>query len=85
VGLRLYGGGVTTGLRIRTALSVALTVAVLASCGGSSSFDSATTASPGARSTPSALQFSAPVLGGSSLEGASLAGEAVMLWFWAPT
>lgn len=31
------------------------------------------------------LSFTAPVLSGGQLDGASLAGQTVMLWFWAPT
>jgi hypothetical protein len=30
------------------------------------------------------LQFQAPILGGGTLDGASLAGRPVLLWFWAP-
>lgn len=33
---------------------------------------------------PAALQFSAPVVGGGSLDLASFAGTTVLFWFWAP-
>lgn len=33
---------------------------------------------------PEALQFSAPLVGGGELDLASLAGQRVLLWFWAP-
>jgi hypothetical protein len=31
------------------------------------------------------LAFRGTLLDGGQLEGSSLAGQAVMLWFWAPT
>lgn len=33
---------------------------------------------------PAALQFSAPVVGGGTLDLASFAGTTVLFWFWAP-
>jgi peroxiredoxin len=33
---------------------------------------------------PDALQFTAPLVGGGTLDLASLAGPPVLLWFWAP-
>jgi hypothetical protein len=43
--------------------------------------DDTTTASI---ATPDALQFSAPVVGGGTLDLASFAGTTVLFWFWAP-
>ena len=34
---------------------------------------------------PAALQFTAPLVGGGTLNLASYAGTTVALWFWAPT
>ena len=57
----------------------------------SSSPASATTAAPASASAAGSvkvskvLTFSAPKLGGGTLEGASLAGKPVAFWFWAPT
>lgn len=36
-------------------------------------------------SVPDALQFSAPLVGGGTLDMAAYAGTTVALWFWAPT
>ncbi|NND76322.1 MAG: hypothetical protein HKN44_15090 [Ilumatobacter sp.] len=38
-----------------------------------------------AADVPSALQFSAPLVGGDALDAASLAGKPTVFWFWAPT
>lgn len=38
----------------------------------------------GAATVPASLDFAAPALGGGTFEGASLAGNDVILWFWAP-
>jgi hypothetical protein len=69
---------------VRRAL-IAVAIAVgLAACGGSetpSADGSPTEASAG----QGPLSFSGELLGGGRLEGSSLAGKAVMLWFWAPT
>jgi hypothetical protein len=71
---------------------VALTALVgVAACRGTD--DASTEATAAASSSegvvaavvPSSLSFSAPILGGGQLDGASLVGQAVMLWFWAPT
>jgi hypothetical protein len=35
--------------------------------------------------TPAALQFSAPLVGGGTIDFSQFAGQAVALWFWAPT
>ncbi|MGD9996309.1 MAG: hypothetical protein AB7L17_17390 [Ilumatobacteraceae bacterium] len=64
-------------------------VAVLATgCASSRSHtaDPATVATTGrADGIAAALQFQAPILGGGELDGASLAGRPVLMWFWAPT
>ena len=74
----------------RAAMAFAVVIGV-AACGGSddasptaTAAESSTDASTAAGIPPS-LSFSAQVLGGGQLDGASLAGRAVMLWFWAPT
>jgi hypothetical protein len=33
---------------------------------------------------PASLQFSAPLVGGGTFDGASVAGAPVVFWFWAP-
>jgi ABC-type glycerol-3-phosphate transport system substrate-binding protein len=69
----------------RRAVIAVVALIGVAACGGS---DSASPAVPAAASTaevPAPLSFTATILGGGQLEGASLAGRAVMLWFWAPT
>jgi hypothetical protein len=61
-------------------VALALIAPLLAAgCGGS------TAETPDlADGVPEALQFEAQVLGGGTLDGASLSGQAVLLWFWAP-
>ena len=34
---------------------------------------------------PEALQFTAPLVGGGSFDGAAAAGKPTVFWFWAPT
>jgi hypothetical protein len=34
---------------------------------------------------PAALQFSAPLVGGGTFDGAASAGKPTVFWFWAPT
>ena len=43
------------------------------------------TPSPAAAAVPSALQFTAPLVGGDELNAAELAGKPTAFWFWAPT
>ena len=38
----------------------------------------------GSATVPTALQFSAPLVGGGEIELGELAGRPVLLWFWAP-
>jgi hypothetical protein len=34
---------------------------------------------------PEALQFTAPLVGGGTFDGAAAAGQPTVFWFWAPT
>jgi hypothetical protein len=34
---------------------------------------------------PEALQFTAPLVGGGTFDGAAAAGKPTVFWFWAPT
>jgi hypothetical protein len=52
----------------------------------------ATSPAPGApagsvapASVPDSLQFTAPLVGGGTFDGAAFAGAPLALWFWAPT
>jgi len=56
-----------------------------AACGSADQISRDTSAAATSVQAAGALSFTAHVLGGDELEGASLAGQAVMLWFWAPT
>lgn len=42
-------------------------------------------AAPPNAAAPDALQFTAPLVGGGSLDFTQYAGKTVALWFWAPT
>lgn len=44
----------------------------------------ATAAGTPAVQAPEALRFTAPLVGGGTLDMASLAGAPVLMWFWAP-
>ncbi len=46
---------------------------------------SAAADAPTTSSLPDALRFTSPLVGGGSIDGASLAGRPTVLWFWAPT
>jgi hypothetical protein len=72
------------GSRIGRTLLASVAAVGLVACGQSQTAPTTTTAAPTA-DVPESLQFSAPILGGGRLDGSSLAGRAVMLWFWAPT
>ena len=63
------------------ALVAAITLGV-SSCGGSSDTSPATQSGAASQS---ALQFTAPLVGGGEFVGASLVGRPVAFWFWAPT
>ena len=79
----------------RWALGTVLTLAVVAAACGSDPADDGTTSSPARGGTsaspdaptpvlPDVLDFEAPLLGGGTLDGESLAGRDVAFWFWAP-
>jgi hypothetical protein len=76
---------------VRHAVFAVAALIGVAACSGS---DGASSTAPEAASStdvrvtagvPRSLSFSAQILGGGQMDGASLAGRAVMLWFWAPT
>lgn len=81
--------------RRRWALAAALAVSamLLAACGGASSPSAAADPSPSAfvapatapATTPEALDFTGTtVVDGAAFEGATLTGQPVVMWFWAP-
>lgn len=43
------------------------------------------TPADGAVAVPEALQFTAPLVGGGTFDGAALADKPTVFWFWAPT
>ena len=67
---------------VRRALIAVAFAVLLTACGGNDT-PAADGSSAGQPSGP--LSFTGELLGGGLLEGSSLAGRAVMLWFWAPT
>ena len=82
-------------LRTAVGASLATLSIVIASCSagagtGTMSSESAVTATPGTGGgsripAPSeVLRFAAPLLSGGEIDGTSLAGKDVALWFWAP-
>jgi len=70
---------------IRGALVAVAVVVGLAACGSDDtpSVDGSLAGPAGQASGP--LSFTGELLGGGQVDGTSLAGQAVMLWFWAPT
>lgn len=54
-------------------------------CRGSDSTTSISPTDSTSELAPGPLSFTAEVLGGGQLDGSALAGQTVMLWFWAPT
>ncbi|HEY4610214.1 MAG TPA: hypothetical protein VIH06_13455 [Ilumatobacteraceae bacterium] len=68
-------------------------VAALAACGNPDAQPAnplAERSAPAARSqpataVPSSLAFSAPRVGGGTLDMSTYAGRPVLMWFWAPT
>ena len=40
---------------------------------------------PASAVVPEALQFTAPLVGGGTFDGAAVAGKPTVFWFWAPT
>ena len=70
----------------RVALATLTLASVLVACGDSGN----TTSAPPSSATPTldapaALQFSAPSVGGGTIDFTQFAGKPVVLWFWAPT
>jgi hypothetical protein len=67
--------------------AVALAVVLLAA-GCSSTIDTAATTAPSSSQAsgaiPEVLDFTAPRLGGGTVEGADYAGKDTAIWFWAP-
>ena len=55
---------------------------------GTTTIDTAVAATDGvgepAAVVPASLQFAAPLVGGGTFDGASVAGAPVVFWFWAP-
>ena len=51
--------------------------------GGDSTAEPAPT--DAAVAVPQALQFTAPLVGGGTFDGAAIAGKPTVFWFWAPT
>ncbi|MEO8266752.1 MAG: hypothetical protein ABI706_14715 [Ilumatobacteraceae bacterium] len=85
---------------VRRLLLCLVGVALLAACGDNAAYSSEGTtpavgAAVGAPSTtpvasnrtavPESLAFSAPRVGGGTINLADFAGKPVLLWFWAPT
>lgn len=66
---------------VRSALVAVALAVVLTACGS----DDAPSADGTVAQVSGPLSFTGELLGGGQLEGPSLAGRAVMLWFWAPT
>lgn len=64
--------------------SVATTGGGQAGSTPASSGPAGTTAAPTAAAVPEALAFTQPLVGGGELDLSTLAGQPVVLWFWAP-
>ena len=89
--LALAGCALTGGVACSTAESASSPATAAASDSTSDSTTGATTgatnpsaAAPNA-AAPAALQFSAPLVGGGTMDFTQFAGQTVALWFWAPT
>ena len=85
---------------VRRLLLCAVGVALLAACGDPASSSTepttpavgaavgapgSTTAAPDHGAVPDSLAFTAPRVGGGTINMADFAGKPVLLWFWAPT
>lgn len=76
---------------VRRLLLCVIGVTVLAACGDDSIVRPASAPSPvvteasNSGAIPDSLAFSAPRVGGGSINMADYAGKPVLLWFWAPT
>jgi ABC-type glycerol-3-phosphate transport system substrate-binding protein len=76
----------TTSALARRALVAAVIALGLVACSGGSDGAAPTSSNAApASGVPASLRFTAPIVGGGELDGATLANRAVMLWFWAPT
>lgn len=87
--MRFLRQGTRSRRRWAPALIVVLSMG-LAACG--STQDGVTPALSSASSSagiddnvPDALQFTAELVGGGTFSGPSIAGQPVVMWFWAPT
>ena len=85
----------------RTATAAVVLGLTVAACGGGDAADEssaplepvataattapATAADADAGAVPALLQFSAPLVGGGSLDAATLANKPTAFWFWSPT
>ncbi|MEP7115712.1 MAG: hypothetical protein ABI862_20775 [Ilumatobacteraceae bacterium] len=73
----------------RLVLLCAIGVAALSACGDNSVQQPAASVpvvtAGSASAVPASLAFSAPRVGGGTLDMAQYAGKPVLLWFWAPT
>ena len=79
---------------MRRLLLCVISVAALAACGAPATNEpvanapavaAAPTTAAVARPVPDSLAFSAPRVGGGTVNLADYAGTTVLLWFWAPT
>ncbi|MBI4882443.1 MAG: hypothetical protein HY826_00145 [Actinobacteria bacterium] len=73
--------------RSRIVFSSLALLAAVSACAdaGATQERPSTTISPGSAAAPAALQFSAPSVGGGTIDFTQFAGQTVALWFWAPT
>lgn len=70
---------------VRSALIAVAVAVVLTACGGNDTPSVGGSAATAVGQASGPLSFTGDLLGGGQLDGSSLAGQAVMLWFWAPT
>jgi hypothetical protein len=66
----------------------AIGLLALSACGNDSvqsPADSAPATAAAATSSPDTLSFTAPLVGGDTIDLSQYAGTPVLLWFWAPT
>jgi len=78
---------------VRRLLLCAIGVTALVACGSPDAQPAEPLAAPSATATassatpavPQSLAFSAPRVGGGTIDMATYAGKPVLLWFWAPT
>lgn len=70
---------------LRSFIAGAMVGLVLAGCGSPSTSDGGAAGQATVVPADSALQFTAPLVGGGQFEGAAYIGRPVAFWFWAPT